>query len=278
MGMPNRNCCAKCMRRTDQGFKGKNKRFRIDKIKDPKDSLWFFNWFKSIGVNTKIYHFLCNACYRLLIKLKIDKTGKMFMHHNDNTGLAACLKKKSGFISNYSNNLIEERFKNLLGISSEDFSVIYSFIKDCNWHMKNVSLKDGLFFYLAKLRLGLSIQKLIALIPICSSIQAYRLVEKIRQMLVDKFVNKYLGLNHITRGNININHTTNLSKELFDLNEGNMILVWDGTYVYIEKSADYTFAKGSYSTHKNLHLLKMMMCTFDNESIIEKFQRFTSVS
>ena len=236
MGMPNHNCCAKCMRRTDQGFNGKNKRFSIKKMKDPKDSLWFLNWFKSIGVDCRFYHFLCNSCYRFLMKLKNDKTGQIFVHHNDNNGLAACLKKKKGIVSNYVNSLSDERFKNLLGISSEAFYVIYNVIKDCDWFTKNVSLKDGLFFYLARLRVGLSIRKLIVLIPLCSSRQAYRVVEKIRQMLVEKFANKYLGLQHITRGSININHTTTLSKELFDLNEENLILVWDGTYVYIENS------------------------------------------
>jgi len=137
--------------------------------------------------------------------------------------------------------------------------------------MKHVTLKDSLFFYLARLRLGLSIKKLVALIPICTKSQAYRLVEKIRVILIEKFVNKHLGFDHITRGEINIRHTTTLSKELFDSNEESVILVWDGTYVYIEKSSNYSFGKHTYSQHKNLHLLKMMMCTTTTGYIVETF-------
>ena len=50
-----------------------------------------------------------------------------------------------------------------------------------------------------------------------------------------------------------------MSKLLFEINESAIVTVWDGTYVYIEKSSNYSFSKQSYSMHKGCPLLKMMM-------------------
>ncbi len=58
---------------------------------------------------------------------------------------------------------------------------------------------------------------------------------------------------------INVAHTTDISKVLFEIEEDQLVVVWDGTYVYIEKSSDYSFAKKTFSMHKNRPLIKMMM-------------------
>ncbi len=90
MSTPNHNCCAKCARRTDRGLL-KKKRHRI---KSSQDYSWLQNWFTSLGVDTKKYQFLCDVCFKYLRKLKNDKSGKIFHHHNiENSGLASRLKK-----------------------------------------------------------------------------------------------------------------------------------------------------------------------------------------
>ena len=50
-----------------------------------------------------------------------------------------------------------------------------------------------------------------------------------------------------------------------------IITVWDGTYVYIQKSANYQFQKQSYSTHKHRSLVKPILAVTISGYIIEAF-------
>jgi hypothetical protein len=53
-----------------------------------------------------------------------------------------------------------------------------------------------------------------------------------------------------------------------------VITIWDGTYVYIQKSANYSFQKATYSMHKGRNLVKMMMVFSTTGYIIEVFGRY----
>ncbi len=72
------------------------------------------------------------------------------------------------------------------------------------------------------------------------------------------------------------NHTTNFSKELFQLKPDQLISIWDGTYVYIQKSGNYSFQKFSWCTFKGRHLLKMMMVVSTSGKIIECYGPYLS--
>ena len=55
-------------------------------------------------------------------------------------------------------------------------------------------------------------------------------------------------------------HTTDFARVLFaDSKTDVAIAVADGTYIYIEKSGDYSFQRRSYSVHKVRPLVKPMM-------------------
>ena len=73
------------------------------------------------------------------------------------------------------------------------------------------------------------------------------------------FVEQNLGIDHITRRMIQLRHTTQISKTIFESDGDSIITVWDGTYVYIQKSSNYSFQRQTYSMHKNRPLVKMMM-------------------
>lgn len=53
--------------------------------------------------------------------------------------------------------------------------------------------------------------------------------------------------------------------------ESSVITVWDGTNVYIQKSANYSFQKATYSMHKGRNLVKMMMVVSTSGYILETF-------
>ena len=85
-------------------------------------------------------------------------------------------------------------------------------------------------------------------------------IHSARVSLTSNFVPKYLGLSHIERNKVIEDHTTEFARVLFAESQRDVaIAVADGTYVYIEKSGDYSFQRRSYSVHKGRPLLKHMM-------------------
>jgi len=62
-----------------------------------------------------------------------------------------------------------------------------------------------------------------------------------------------------------------LAKDLFAEDEDVAILVADGTYVYIEKSSNYSFQRRTYYLHKGRPLVKPMMMVSTTGYISEVF-------
>ena len=61
-----------------------------------------------------------------------------------------------------------------------------------------------------------------------------------------------------------LNHNTQMSKNLFDSNDEQLILIADGTYCYCQKSLNNYFQRKSYSVQKGRHLVKpFVICTTD---------------
>ena len=75
------------------------------------------------------------------------------------------------------------------------------------------------------------------------------------------FVPSNLGFQHISRDDVKRKHTRTLARELLvaDVTSDPAILVLDGTYVYIQKSANFSFQRRSFSMHKHRPLVKPMM-------------------
>ena len=80
---------------------------------------------------------------------------------------------------------------------------------------------------------------------------------------------KKLNANKV--GILNLTHTTELSKTIFEPNEDAVMSVWDGTYIFIQKSSNYFFQKESFSMHKHRNLLKIMIIISTTGHIIECF-------
>ena len=76
-----------------------------------------------------------------------------------------------------------------------------------------------------------------------------------------RFVPEFLGFPHIEREEVIESHTRPLAKELFTrtMTENPAILVLDGTYIYVQKSGNFSFSRRSYSLHKHRPLVKLML-------------------
>ena len=77
-----------------------------------------------------------------------------------------------------------------------------------------------------------------------------------------EFVPQHLGFGHISRDEVISQHTRPLAQELFSSGTAEKtpaLLVLDGTYIYIQKSNNFSFSRRSYSLHKHRPLVKPMM-------------------
>ena len=78
---------------------------------------------------------------------------------------------------------------------------------------------------------------------------------------MNKFVPQHLGFQHVSREEVKTKHTRPLARELLadDVTSDPAILVLDGTYIYIQKSANFSFQRHTFSMHRHRPLVKPMM-------------------
>ncbi|XP_062622155.1 uncharacterized protein LOC134283681 [Saccostrea cucullata] len=111
-----------------------------------------------------------------------------------------------------------------------------------------------------KLRSALS-NKMLAVLFGMTKFQVRRAIASARAALMKDFVPSNLGFQHVTREEVIHNHTRELARDLLthDITTNPAILVLDGTYVYIQKSSNFAFARRSYSLYKHRPLVKPMI-------------------
>ena len=121
------------------------------------------------------------------------------------------------------------------------------------------SSRTALALLLVKLRIGLSLTVISTLFGIGKK-SCNKAIHSARAALMTSFVPKHLCLAHINRNEVISNHTTTFANVLFGDSKSDVaIAVADGTYIYIEKSGNYSFQRRFYSVHKGKPFLKPMM-------------------
>lgn len=153
----------------------------------------------------------------------------------------------------------DDEYRILTGISRREFHDIVSSVTSIN-STRNRSKRTCIAILLMKLRSALS-NKLLAVLFHMTKFQVRRAIVSARTSLMRDFVPHNLGFNHITREEVIQNHTRQLARNLMteDVTSNPAILVLDGTYIYIQKSSNFAFARRSYSMHKHRPLVKPMM-------------------
>lgn len=140
------------------------------------------------------------------------------------------------------------------------------------------SLLTGLGLYLTRLRTGLSIHQLSSFFENISYDQAKRLIRTVRKCLDEDFMPKWLGFKVTSRKEVLEDHTTNKAKILLNLDNDDIVTIWDGTYIYTEKPSSYSLQKNLYSMHKHRTLVKFMMIVASDGYIIDVIGPFVSDS
>ena len=87
-----------------------------------------------------------------------------------------------------------------------------------------------------------------------------RAIAAVRRSFMNTFVPEHLGVGHISRDDVINNHTRPLAQHIFRKpDHSQVILVLDGTYIYIQKGNNFVFQRRSYSLHKGRPLVTPMV-------------------
>ena len=149
----------------------------------------------------------------------------------------------------------------LTGLSLSAFDEVCSIIKDSVKNTPVRSQRCSVAIFFCKMRSGLSNKFLATLFNVSKS-SIRRALSTVRKALMATFVPDNLGFDHISRSSVITDHTRPLAQSLLgDFGQLKAILVLDGTYIYIEKSGNFSFQRRSFSVHKGRHLVKPMVIT-----------------
>ncbi|CAF3002747.1 unnamed protein product [Rotaria sp. Silwood2] len=129
---------------------------------------------------------------------------------------------------------------------------------------------EGICMYWTKLKTNLSFRQIGTLFKIETTDENIRrrvedTFHKVSSYLYDALVPSYLGFNHLSRANA-IAHHTAYTATFF----GNSLsLIWDGTYIYCNKSEDHKLQQDTYSGQKSRHLVKFMSIVLPDGYILD---------
>ena len=177
------------------------------------------------------------------------------------------MKSSSLLDDKYFDLISDEQLCRQIGVTRICFNNLLDFLHGLNIKRRK-SFALGL--YLWKLKHDQSDDLLSSLFNVPRS-TVERYIKLIRQELSLNFVPLYLG--ELNREKF-IENQTLMSRKLFGDNV--LITIWDGTYVYIQKSSNYTFQKLSYSSHKHRALTKPMLAVTSNGYIVNVYGPYSS--
>lgn len=123
------------------------------------------------------------------------------------------------------------------------------------------SIRVALAVFLAKMRLGISNAVLASIFCLKNKRVVAQIIHDVSKALLNDFVGNNLGLGHIDRVSVLRDHQTSVSTKLMTERDNQLIIVMDGTYLFIQKSSDNKFQRRSFSMHKHRNLIKPMMIT-----------------
>ena len=123
------------------------------------------------------------------------------------------------------------------------------------------SVRVALAVFLVKMRLGMSNRVLSTLFHLKSKRVVSKIVHQTAEGLLKDFVPYHLGFQHIDRKTVLQNHQTSIASQLMTDGDDQVIVIMDGTYLFVQKSSNNQFQRRSFSMHKHRNLIKPMITT-----------------
>lgn len=123
---------------------------------------------------------------------------------------------------------------------------------------------DSLYIYLLKMRSGQPDEDIGRIFKI-NRMTVGRRLKTVRNALEVDFVDNHI--NFIRSREELIGQSTTMCNGLFS-SENAVVLICDGTYIFINKSRNYGFQRNTYSDQKKRNFIKIMMCVTPNGTIV----------
>ena len=130
-------------------------------------------------------------------------------------------------------------FERLLGMNIEQFSDLFTYVKNKLNTSCNRKPKNALAMFLMKLKLDLSQEFLGFFFEIHSQPRVSDTLKAVASALMESFVPQFLGVNHLIRNEYSLNHKSQFVHRRFEIEGNNIAAIIDGTYVYINKPSGW---------------------------------------
>jgi len=194
-------------------------------------------------------------------RMKPDDIGDLLLHLiND--------KKSSLRIDFNSNDLSEDEYKLLTGISKNNFEDLYGILSGKMRSSHNRHPRNALGMLLMTLRLDLT-QRFLAFLFKTQQQVVSESIKAVSKILEDEFVPVNLGFSHMSREEAIRKHSRKFFNQLFEKPEDTLFLTADGTYLFIDKPGDFEEQRKTFSLHKHRNLLKPMMIILPSGYLID---------
>ena len=132
---------------------------------------------------------------------------------------------------------------------------------------------EALAIFFIKLRKNLSFEDIGSLLNL-SVTTARRRYNEAREGL-RRFVDQTFGLKNISRADI-VQHSTQIANSLLGREGNSIFALWDGTYIYQQKSSNFDYQRRSFSGQKSRNLYKPFLCVAPNGFIIDVFGPYSA--
>lgn len=170
----------------------------------------------------------------------------------------------------------DTEMKSSTGLTNEQFRTLLSNLPSLMGHYNDTKKAEvALSVYLNRLRTGHTYQQIAEKYNI-SRQTATNYIVCARRALLTEFVPNHLGFSNFTREDLLANKTE-MAQHLY-CKDNEVITVWDGTYVYCNKSHNHYHQKKTYSMHKLRNLVKPMVCVTPNGLFVDVFGPYTAAT
>lgn len=157
------------------------------------------------------------------------------------------------------------------GLSVEQFGTLQLLVPTLTFTA--MEAKNALLMFLIRFRKAATYEHIAKMFGV-SSFKVRTYIKKTRAPLERDFVPMFLGFKNLSR-DLLLQNTTESARILHgNRNPDTLITIWDGTYIYCDKSANQEFQKLTFSGQKNRNFLRPMVCTTTNGYIIDIFGPF----
>eukprot|EP00732_Lithocolla_globosa_P004600 Lithocolla_globosa_v1_NODE_4336_length_1460_cov_4.435587.p1 type:complete len:276 gc:universal NODE_4336_length_1460_cov_4.435587:590-1417(+) len=172
---------------------------------------------------------------------------------------ARLFKSVSAPFIDFDNSLIPcEFYQRWTGWTREQFNSMFDVVSSHLYDTHNRQARNAFGMFWIFLKTGNSFDTVASFFNLhvtngCQIVS--RAIHKVAELLDTHFASNHVGFSHAVREEIQA-HSTPYADTFFGKDQ--VKTIWDGTYLYTQKSGFYSLGRRTYSMHKHRHLVKFM--------------------